>query len=143
MDQDVRAAIEDAIEKAIDADAASVARWGSDDCALWVANILRAAFPRDPGKSFRGKYSDRDGAYEVIGKRGIVGIVRAQGRRFGWRRLKKIEDAKLGDIGVLKNADGTQTVCLKYRGRFWIARGTVGTAFLPDNKVELAWSVAP
>jgi hypothetical protein len=142
MDKDVRAKIEAAIEAAIDADASTIAEWGVDDCALWVANILRAAFPRDPGKSFRGKYSDREGAYEAIGKRGITGIVAGQARRFGWKRLKDVEQAKLGDIGVLKNPEGTQTVCLKYRGRFWIARGVQGTAFVPDGRVSRAWSIA-
>lgn len=142
MDQDVRAKIEEAIEKAIDADAANAAEWGKDDCALWVAEILRAAFPGDPGKSFRGKYSTRDGAYAVIGERGIVGIVIGQARRFGWKRLKDISDAKLGDIGVLGNSDGTQTVCLYYRKGFWIARAEVGTAYLPSVKVQKAWRVA-
>lgn len=142
MDENVRAKIARAIESAIDRDAAEAAVWGRDDCALWVANILRAGMPGDPGRDFRRKYRSRSGAYRVIGKRGIVGIVREQARRFRWRRIAEPAKAEIGDIGVLKNPDGTQTVCLKYRGRFWVARGVVGTAFLPDEKVQLAWRVA-
>lgn len=138
----LRSALAEEIEKAITESEFKTAEWGVDDCALWVANILQKVMPGDPGEKYRGKYSDRDGAYEVIGDKGIVGIVRSAARRFKWKKLRDPSLAVKGDIGVLKDIDnGIQIAALKYNGAFWIVRGVVGITLVREDRIKIAWSV--
>lgn len=140
--RDLRTALADAIEDAITESEYKTAQWGADDCALWVANILQKVMPGDPGEAYRGKYSDRDGAYQMIGEKGIIGIVRSAARRFKWKRLKTPSVAVKGDIGVLKDVEnGIQVAALKYNGAFWIVRGVVGITLVREDRIKIAWSV--
>lgn len=130
------------LERAVENSETTFAKWGEDDCVLWCANILRAGLGIDPVPTIRGKYSDQAGATTLIGKQGLAAGMRRRARKFGWSRVEPAR-AALGDLGILKDAaTGTQTCVLKYRGRFWVARSWHGVAFIPDDKVSSAWSVA-
>ena len=112
--------------------------WGVDDCTLWVANILRDATGKDPAKSFRGKYSNKEEAYALIGKRGLAFGIQRRSRVFGWKPLSKkmLHLAELGDIGIFKDSQrGIQSCVLKISSRFWIGRAPLGVAYLPNEKI--------
>lgn len=130
-----------AIERAIEKSETSVACWGSDDCVLWCADILRDVLGFDPVPTIRGKYDDQAGAHAIIGKQGLAAGMRYRARKFGWKRIDP-ERALPGDLGVFKDKQtGTQSCVLKFRGRFWAARGWHGAVLLPDDRVSTAWSV--
>ncbi len=129
------------IDRAIDAAEASVMRWGSDDCVLWCANILRDAIALDPVPTIRGRYADQEGAHAIIGKQGLAAGMRYRARKFGWQHIDP-ERAQVGDLGVVKDPSGFQSCLLKFRGRFWIGRGWHGVVLVPGDKVSTAWSVA-
>jgi hypothetical protein len=42
-------------------------QWGTFDCALHVANCVRAMTGTDPAATYRGTYSDEDGAARIYG----------------------------------------------------------------------------
>jgi len=129
------------IDRAVEAAEISVMRWGSDDCVLWCANILRDAIDLDPVPTIRGKYETPEAARAIIGKQGLAAGMRYRARKFGWNRVDP-DKAKIGDLGVLKDPSGVQSCLLKFRGRFWVGRSWHGVAFIPDDKVAVAWSVA-
>lgn len=41
-------------------------KWGEHDCCLWVADCVLAITGKDFAVTWRGKYSDEQGAYELI-----------------------------------------------------------------------------
>lgn len=144
MDTDVtlRERIADEVERAIDRADGVPARWGVDDCTLWIADILRAATGKDPAADFRGKYSDRTTAYELIGPRGLAFGIQKRAKRFGWQPLRRVEIAKAeyGDLGIAR-LPGVQACVMKVSGRFWIGRSDRGVAYLANNLVTAAWRV--
>ena len=44
--------------------------WGVNDCALWAAGAIEAMTGVDPAADLRGRYSDAEGATELIHSRG-------------------------------------------------------------------------
>ena len=119
--------------------------WGSDDCVLWVADILEEALGKDPADSFRRKYGTQEQAYKLIGPRGLAFGIHRRARRFGWKPIRKTEIplAQVGDIGVYRDyARGVQACVLKISPRFWIGRSIKGVSYVPNERIVAAWSIA-
>lgn len=143
-----RERLEEEIIRAMDRACAAEVRWGVDDCALWVADIIRAALGFDPAEHFRGRYVDRAGASAALGPLGLGMAIRAVAKTRGWKRIEP-EQGEVGDVGVTALPaliDGrierrmTTFVC-RVPG-WWIARGTRGYAALPASAIRFAWAVA-
>lgn len=113
--------------------------WGRDDCALWCANILKAALDYDAAASFRGRYRTRIGARRVLGRQGLAGALRAAARKHEWRRIK-VGAEQVGDIGILMLGDVPITVICRARGWF-VARNEQGWSALPAKHVRVIWEV--
>lgn len=77
-----------------------VMEWGKDDCALWCADVINEALGYDPAAHNRGRYTTRRGAARVLGKKGMLGAMRAAARRHKWKRINPAM-ARPGDIGLL------------------------------------------
>lgn len=45
-------------------------RWGSNDCALFAADAIRAMTGGDPGEAFRGQYDSRAGSAAALREHG-------------------------------------------------------------------------
>lgn len=138
----VREKVAEAVEHAIDRADGVVARWGVDDCTLWIADILREATGKDPAEDFRGKYDDKAKAYELIGPRGLAFGIQKRARRFGWKPIRRVEVpfAQYGDLGIYRGP-GVQACVLKVSGRFWIGRSGGGVAYVPNDAIVAAWSI--
>lgn len=55
--------------------------WGEFDCAIFAANCIKIKWSheRDPAKKFRGKYSNREEAFEIIdGEGGWISMVSSE-----------------------------------------------------------------
>lgn len=121
--------------------------WGENDCCVFAANVIRAALGYDPIAPFRGKFSDRDTALNVMRPLGLGYAARNAAKRHGWKRIDP-KHAQTGDIGlVLHDQFGIAVVICKEPGWF-IGRGDHGTSLIPvENKayprakVRAAWSV--
>lgn len=143
----IRDRIAEEIERAIDRAEGRVVAWGSDDCMMWAANILRDALGHDPAEPFRNRYSCHTDALKVIGEGGLPAAVRRQCKALGWRGIRKRETAEIGDFGVMRNlTTGDHSCVLRYNtdraGRgFWIGRADRGVALVPTDRVPVAWRV--
>lgn len=132
------------LEVAVVAAMAKAARtqmsWGRDDCALWVAGVLRRALGYDPARRWRGRYWSRGGALRMLGKGGIEGALGEAADRHGWREIAPA-DAQVGDV-AMAGARGGRPVTMVCRGRGWfVGRDSVGFAAVRAAKIVKAWAV--
>lgn len=83
--------------------------WGSNDCALWGADVVAALTGEDFGAPFRGTYTDAPGAAEALRLYGAGTIVRtfdAHLRRTARSFAARGDLVKAhGSIGVVYDAD--------------------------------------
>jgi hypothetical protein len=130
-----------ALDRALVANMASAGpmQWGTDDCALWCANILQDALGYDGAKTFRGRYRTKVGAGRVLGRGGLAGALRTAARRYGWRRIE-LGREQVGDIGIAVLAGIPSTVICRAPGWF-VGRSAAGWTALPSNLVRLIWAV--
>lgn len=142
-----RERLEEEIIHAMDRACASEVRWGVDDCALWVADIIRAALGYDPAVRFRGRYDDRAGASTALGPLGLGMAISAAAKAHGWPRIEP-EAGRVGDVGVtalpvLINGviERRMTTFICRAPGWWVARGVRGYAALPSQAIRFAWSV--
>jgi len=107
--------------------------WGSQDCALWGADCVRAVTGEDPAADLRGTYTDAAGAARIIARLG--GLRAIADARLGARIVAAV--AQPGDIGlVLSGGRECFSVCF---GEVWVAPSVDGLENLQLDSVLLAW----
>lgn len=115
--------------------------WGQDDCALWVANILRSALGFDPAVNFRGRYHTPRGARRALSGFGLPGVLREVAREHRWPPVVP-RKAEVGDVGLVSPRGRGPSCCVICRGSGWfVGRTEEGFAAVPSEVVRLAWSV--
>ncbi len=129
----------DVIDRAIDAVEGTPMKWGRDDCAMWIAGILRELYGVDLGKGWRCKYRSEKGAARLLGAKGkgLTSAVARTARKHGWKRVDATE-AEPGDLGVFLTREHGPAcaVCLQ-RGA-WVGRVDYGVA-LVKNTPRYVW----
>lgn len=126
----------------------NVMRWGTDDCALWCADIVRDALGYDLAAPFRGRYHTRRGAMRVLGRGGLKGLLQRTGRARRWRRINPTL-AQPGDLGLawtrvaLPGRKPTQVLAtvICRADKWFVARNEKGFTAVPARDVAMAWSV--
>ena len=117
--------------------------WGTNDCCTGVCDIFRARHGFDPMLKFRGTYSTRFEAYDVIRSCG------------GWLKLthdtftlcysmSETDRPRWGDIGLLRQdsahlAFGRALVSSAGKSG-WIGRTKMGYCLLKSVDVEKVWT---
>lgn len=142
----MRERVAEEIDRGIERADGVMPAWGSDDCVLWVADILRAATGRDPAADFRGRYSSKEEAYGLIGPRGLAFGIQKRVRRFGWQPMRRglVAQAEVGDLGIFREPRLALQACvIKLSSRFWVGRGVLGVAYIPNERITVAWSIEP
>lgn len=135
-----RARLEKAIRSAVTVWCSERFVWGSADCLLSLADIIKEARGYDPAAPFRGRYSTRIGALRVTREfGGYEGALAAMAYDAGWRVINP-EFAKVGDIGVIKNAHGTVGGVIRDVA-LWVGRKDLGFHTFPTESVAVAWRV--
>lgn len=118
--------------------------WGHDDCALSFANIVTDALGYDPGEQWRGRYSTREQAAQVVGKGGLGFAFKMLARRYVWRRTNPL-NGQVGDPGLallpISETESMVTTMICWKQCLWLARTETGYAALPMGHVRLAWSL--
>lgn len=135
----MREVLERELIAAMTAAASTEMQWGMDDCALWVAGVIKEALGYDPAAFFRGRYRTRRGARRVLGGPGLPGALRAAARQYQWSRVRPA-DALVGDVGLIATSGASCCVICRAHGWF-VGRTDEGFAALPANVVRIAWSV--
>lgn len=114
--------------------------WGKDDCALWVADILRKTQGFDPAADFRGHYRSKNGAHRLLGKGGLLRALRRISRRHHWVKINPAW-AKTGDVGICISADGTPSTLICRKKGWFVGRSEAGFCAISADKVRWAWSI--
>lgn len=113
-------------------------RWGSHDCSLFAASAVFAQTGVDPGKAFRGQYSDREGAALALREHGAGTLLKTMKATFG--APKSVHLAQRGDIVMRDRANAG--VCV---GQFsWFVgseQGREGLVVMPTRECRYAFTV--
>lgn len=127
------------LEKAMRAAAGRPMRF--DGCALFQANVHRAALGVDPIAEWRKRYRTVRGLRRILGPRGLRGAMLKVARRNGWKRIKP-GAARAGDIGLVIAAGATGfAVVRKLHRNEWIGRTEMGYSVRVTADVVRAWNV--
>ena len=145
MDDNLRQRLAAAVCAGIDR-AHGEARWGRDDCALWVADIISDALGYDPAARWRG-YVDRDGAARAVGALGLGMAIRSAASQFGWRRIAPAA-GDVGDVGVTPapaaidgRIERRLTTFICRAPGWWVARSERGFFAIESAGIKFAWAV--
>lgn len=112
--------------------------WGKDDCAMWVAAILRELHGIDLGRGWRRRYRSKGGAARALGRRGLLPAVARTARRHGWHRIAPLT-AEPGDLGVFATRSEGPACAISIDGpRFWVGRIDMGVALI-KGPPRYAW----
>lgn len=113
-------------------------RWGEHDCALFVADCVKAMTGVDVAEGLRGSYQDRPGAIRRLAERFAVLDLRGLGTRlFGAPIAPAL--AQRGDVAlVMLEGQGSAGVVL---GPTVAAPGRRGLLHVPLERAEIVWGV--
>lgn len=136
MDDKLTRAIDGAIERSMGVPM----RWGRNDCALWVASIIRRGLGYDPAKDWRGKYYSARKAIAIMGKGGLPRALFKAAKRHGWTHIP-VEKAAPGDVGLCQVANGDVAVVINRAPGWWVGRVNFGYSMVRDDMIVSAWKV--
>lgn len=149
MDAHLRDRLEASLLGAIDRCVSKSARWGHDDCALWVADILKDALGYDAARPWRSGYTTSEGAAESVGPLGLGFALRRAAERHGWLRIDA-DEANTGDVALAMMGAvidgkivGRPTTMICRAPGWFIARAEIGIAAyrIEYIKPKLCWAV--
>lgn len=113
--------------------------WGSHDCALWAADVVRAMTGEDIAAAYRGAYDDERSAREAM-LRIDGGGLRAIGNRAFGPALNNVAMAQRGDVALV-DVDGREAAGIVAGPRVAVP-GPDGLQFAPLDSIVAAWAVA-
>ena len=119
--------------------------WGSNDCALFAANGIKAITGVDVADDFQGKYTDEASAFALIQKvtgGTTVGDAAAHcAKKYGMTERANPLFAARGDLVVFQAPTGSLVAGLVHlNGRHLISVGESGLFRFPISKVQRAWT---
>lgn len=113
-------------------------KWGSNDCALFAADAIKAMTGTDPGEPFRNTYSDRKGAAAALKEDGAGTLLKTTIEWLG--QPKHPAFAQRGDI-VMKDRN-TLGVCVGLHSWFvGEEHGQQGLVSLPTAHATKAFTL--
>lgn len=124
--------------------------WGSNDCALFAADAVRAITGTDIATDFREKYSDKAGAFALI--KSVTGNgadpATAVGDAAAWCATQAglVERefplmAQRGDLVVMEDAGQLIAGVIHLNGRHAVSVSEAGLVRVSIQKVTRAWQV--
>lgn len=116
--------------------------WGKFDCALHVANCIRAMTVGevDVAAEFRGKYSDEAGAEAIYGS-DFQGFIVSMAAQFGMTEVP-VTFAQRGDLVFLDNGTPQGAIgIVSPDARFASCAGQTGYVLVRIHRWKRAWRV--
>lgn len=124
-------------------------KWGSNDCALFVADAVEAMTGVDIAADFRG-YTDEPGAWQAI--RAVTGAAPGAtvtveqaaeycAQKYGLEELEFPLKAQRGDIVSLEDAGRVILALVHLNGRDVVTAGELEAKRFPITKIRRAWHV--
>lgn len=120
--------------------------WGGKDCALWVADWVKAATGKDPAAPYRGAYHDADTCHALLKREG--GFMPLIGWRMDECGFGRTQSPVAGDVGIvnapLELADrmpAVQTICAIRVDGAWVMRMAPRGFHVEDVPLVTAWRI--
>lgn len=105
--------------------------YGKSDCALFAAGALNAMTGSDPSVAYRGRYTSLRGGLRILRKDGFRDHVE---RAAALLTEVSPRRAKVGDIAVVKTADGPSLGVVQ--GGWVVVRTMSGLGFVPIDQAK-------
>jgi hypothetical protein len=120
-------------------------KWGTNDCASFVADGILAQTGTDIAADFRGKYRDEKSAYAAI-KTVCKGTTVADAaaycaKKHGMAELQHPLMAQRGDLVIVENEGNLIAGLVHLNGREVAVAGDQGWFGVPITSVKRAWRV--
>lgn len=115
-------------------------RYGVNDCCVWVADVLRASWGRDPMARFRGRYSTRKEFASALRAEGCADLRRAVGLcAADARALVYRGPPRAFDMGLIAVFEGNTMLAIPafFLDGCW--HGLTRTGFAQADAAEAAW----
>jgi hypothetical protein len=124
-------------------------KWGTNDCALFVADAVEAMTGVDIAADFRG-YVDEPGAFQAI--RAVIGAPAGArvtvehaavycASKYGFAELEVPLSAQRGDICSLEESGRVILALVHLNGREIVTAGELGLKRFPITQIRRAWHV--
>lgn len=119
--------------------------WGGvngEDCTTWCATYALLLTGMDPAYQFRGTYSDKRGAQELIARHdGLFNLVAPILLDQGWKRVQQPQN---GDMAIIHTVTGSvegepiySNVSALRFGPLWSVMSEAGPSGIADRKARL------
>jgi cell wall-associated NlpC family hydrolase len=120
--------------------------WGSNDCATFAADAIKAITGTDIADDFRGKYTTERGAFKsvkaVAGGSTVVDAAAYCAEKHGLIEHQYPLMAKRGDLVIVRNGDGGEIAgIVSLNGRHVLSPGDSGLALFSIIDITRAWSL--
>lgn len=124
--------------------------WGSNDCALFAADAVKAITGTDIAADFRGKYSDEAGAFALIksvtgkGEDPATAVADAAAwcaEKAGLSEFKFPKMAQRGDLVVIEDSGRLIAGVVHATGTLIVTVGEAGLKSFSISDVKRAWRV--
>ena len=114
-------------------------QWGTHDCCMWVAHMIKILSGRELGQAFRGQYHDQAGAHALIDQHWDGSLTELVSSFLG--EAKAVAYACRGDV-VLYDSDNMTGlgICVDHRAAF--LHPEKGLALVKISRCAKAWSVS-
>ena len=122
----------DVIDRHVEAVEGEPIRWGRDDCAMWVAGVLRELHGVDMGKGWRRRYRSAAGASRALADTTLLKAVARATRAAGWARIAP-DYAEPGALGMFTTTHNGLACAVCLRGGespWWVGRVEGGVAYI-------------
>lgn len=118
-------------------------QWGEHDCALFACNAIEVMTGKDPAVYFRGKYSDKRGAYLSLKAFADGGL--AETAEKICKDLRFVETAKgfyqRGDVALCDQGGEDALGIIDFTGRYVMIAGEQGVVRKTLDCVKRSWRV--
>lgn len=147
MDQDViRRCLGQEVSIEMASACKTIVEYGKDDCVLFCSNPIWRVLGYDPAAEWRGRYSTREQALEIIGPLGLGFVLRRAAQRYCWKRIDPTMalagDPALVLLPISQSQSAITTMICRAPGWF-VARNEIGFTALKSNMARIAWSILP
>ena len=119
--------------------------YGTNDCAIFVADAVKAATGTDIACDFRGKYKTELGSLkalrQVCGGTTVEHAIEYASRQHALEELPSVYYAHRGDVVLFDNVDGKALGIVYLNGKDAVFTGPDGLRKIPVKQCKRAWRV--
>lgn len=116
--------------------------WGTNDCCLFSANIIRDWKGIDYAAPLRNMYVSKETAYSSLESVcGTSNLIEALDMLLNTNHRSDFENIEVGDFVAVRNKEGSYSIGINYGARSYFQTERKGVAALPNRMCEVYWKI--